>query len=162
MALALPERVTSGRLWVTGDNNPKRSQFRPGRLFRSSSPAGSAVGAGPGSGRQWRYRSLVLSPRLSPRLSPSCCPHGCPHPGVTAMGDRAPGGSWQAWSRARQLLHLGKVGSTQGCSQRGTEGYFGVTPCQAPPWLSLGLYGCWRVAQCPSQSGEGSPSPPQG
>lgn len=146
----------SGRLWATGDNSPKRSQFRPGRLFRSPNSGRKRGGCRARLGHRRRYRSLVVSPRLSPPWCPQCCP------GVTAMGDRAPGGPRRARSRALQLLHLGKVGSTQGCSQPGDRGVFWGHPLPGSPSGFPG--GLWAPAGAtrPIPKRGGAPSPPRG
>lgn len=112
------------------------------------------AGAGPGSGRQRCYRSLSVSPRLSPPRCPQCCPS------VTAMGDRAPGGPQRARSRVLQLLHLGQVGSTQGCTQRGDTGVFWGDPSPSSPLGFPG--GLWALAGAtmPIPKQGGAPSPP--
>lgn len=138
--------------WVT--TTPRGASSALGVSSSPRAPAGSAVGAGPGSGRQRRHRGLAVSPRLSPPWSPQCCP------GVTAMGDQAPGGPQRARSRVLQLLHLGKVGSTRGRTQPGDRGVFWGRPSPSCPLGFPG--GLWAPvgAAMPIPKQGGAPSPP--
>lgn len=138
-----------GRVTTT----PREANSAPG-VSSAPQTRQEVAGAGPGSGRQRCYRSLSVSPRLSPPRCPQCCPS------VTAMGDRAPGGPQRARSRVLQLLHLGQVGSTRGCTQRGDTGVFWGHPSPSSPLGFPG--GLWALAGAtmPIPKQGGAPSPP--